>query len=89
MFFLINPASLGISLSLRTMSDKQLAEALDNEGGGGKHTEAGRRETKKEMWVHPSDSVKGHVGLCCDTCTSKCMQGIPQTRRLVSGLKAS
>lgn len=41
------------------------------------------------MWAHPSDSLKGHVGLCCDTCTSKCMRGIPQTRRLVSGLKAS
>lgn len=56
------------------MSDTQPAKALDIEEGDEKHAEAGGRDTKKEMWAQPSGSLKGHMGLCCDTCTSKCMQ---------------
>lgn len=41
-----NPAEL------RTMADKQQEKALDIEGGCGKHAEAGRRETKKEIGSH-------------------------------------
>lgn len=45
-FTCYNPAEL------RTMVDKQQEKALDIEGGGGKHAEAGRRETKKEIGSH-------------------------------------